>query len=360
MGEARRWLASNPEDLQTAERAFLEASVVAEDERLLQERTAMEEKIRLMRERLRLAQNRAVFATAAAVLAAIAIALTALAIQSDQARQTEEKGHRTTRLAKTRLLQDASLDRERMGDIGTGAVLLGHALVEAEAVKQNQKLEDALRVAVTMARSQLFPLRNILEVTGDSRGCAVRPDGKLAVVGTSKGQVWYVDLVGSRLTTTPASAGKLYYQTGTDPQLDSVSAVAFNPNRAHFVAATNQGTIHFVDTFAGGTVRKMSHAGQPMSVNFSPEGKSLVVAGFRDENRHAKPVVMAIYDVESGVCTRTFPLSYELYAAAFSPDGRWVAAGGGDPARSPARGVGLECAGSTATHPRAVSPSVRA
>ena len=75
MAEARRWLASNPEDLQAAEGGFLEASVVADDERLLRERAATEEKFGSCRSGF-VSRNRAVFATAAGVLAAIAIGLT--------------------------------------------------------------------------------------------------------------------------------------------------------------------------------------------------------------------------------------------------------------------------------------------
>ena len=91
-----------------------------------------------------------------------------------------------------------------------------------------------------------------------------------------------------------------------------------------------------------------------MSVDFSPDGNSLVVAGFRDENP-CESEVMAIYDVESGVCTRTFKLGYELYAAAFSPDGRGGRRGK-DPAKSSARGLGLEAPG---TPPRILAQSAR-
>jgi WD40 repeat protein len=324
VAEARRWLSSHAEDLQPAERKFLAASVVADDERITRERAEQEE-------RLRLSRNRAVAAIAAAVLAVIAVAVAGLAIKADQDRQAEADRHRTTRLAKTRLLQDASLDRERRGDHGTSAVLLGHALVEAAG--HDRDLESALRVSITLAHGRLLPLRNILKVTGLARGCAVSPDGKLAVVETDKGRVWYVDLLRSQLVSTPAGAGEVFYKTGDDEKNDSVAAVAFDPvNPRYFVAATDGGTIHVVDTTTGQARRRISHPGQPLAVSFSPDGRSIVVAGRRgDTKRHPNPVVMAIYELESGTCSQAFPLDYELYAAAFSPDGRWIAAGGGIP-----------------------------
>ncbi len=315
LAEGRTLLSAAPGLLSSDTVRFIASSLAAEDHRVARERSQQEERVRLLR-------NRSIAAIVASVLAMIVVAVTLVAIKVNQDRGAE-------RLAKTRLLQDASLDRERLGDNGTGAVLLGKALVEA--ADQNKELGDALRVAITLARGRLLPLRNILDVTGDARGCAVSPDGRLAIVGTSKGRVWYADLARSQLTATPASAGEVFYRTGDDARLDSVSAVAFEPLGTRFAAATVGGTIHVVDTAAGGAVRKIAHPGQPMTVDFSPDGHSLLVAGFRDEKRHSKPIVMAIYDVESGACTRAFSLDHELYAAAFSPDGRWAVAGGGIP-----------------------------
>jgi WD40 repeat protein len=334
VAEANRWLASNSEDLQSNERAFLEASVIAENDRLSRERAATDEKIRLMRERLRLARNRAVFAIAAAVLAVVAIGVAALAIQSDRARKAEEKRHLTTSLAKTRLLQDASLDRERMGESGTSAVLLGHALVEAEAGHDRQ-LEDALRSSITLARGRLLPLHRIIEVSGEVRGCAISHDGKWAVVGSANGRVWCVDLARSQLSPIPGGSADGSYRTGDDPRYNGIVDITFEPRGSRFAAATSGGTIHLVDVLDASHPSFISHAGQPLSVSFSPDGRSLLVAGRVDKVRHPKPVLLAIYGVDSRTVERTFPVDYDLYVAAFSRDGKRIAVGGGDGSVNP-------------------------
>ena len=237
---------------------------------------------------------------------------------------------RVALLAETRLIQDASAYHQRVDDPGTSAVLLGHALVKAQGLDED--LQEAIRLGVTVARGQLLPLRNILEIGGEARGCAISPDGTLAVVGNSKGQVWYVDLVGAKFARIPAVTGDNFFRTGGDPDLDAVTDVAFDPLRLRFAVATIGGNIHVVDATTGKVVRKIGHPGQPMSVHFDPEGRRLLVAGSSgNAKRHPNPVRLAIYATETWKRTHTFPVDYDLYVAAFSPDGHRIAVGGGVP-----------------------------
>ena len=252
------------------------------------------------------------------------------AIQHEATRsiaRAEAGRYRVTQLAKTRLLRDAASDRERQGDIGSGAVLLGHALVGASggAGPEEANLENALRVAITQARSRLLPLRGIFEVGGQHRGAAISPDGKLAIVGSDRGLAWPIDMTGDGATGEP-------YRTGEQDVLDLISAVAFDPTqgRLRYAIATDGGTIHIVDR-SSGTNRKIPHLGRPLSVAFSPDGKNLVVAGRRNKSVAPNPVALASYDLEHGDRRHVYPIDHDLYIAGYSPDGRWLIAGGGIP-----------------------------
>lgn len=311
VAEARHWLKSSADYFPANECAYLQESVAAENHRL---------------------RLRWFWGFAALLLFLIVIAGGLYALNANHQRQLEARHHRQTRLAKTRLLQDASLDRARRGELGTSAVLLGHALVEAEG--QDADLESALRSSITLARGRLLPLQCILAVSGNIRGCAIAPDGHLAVVGTDKCGVHFVDPGSGKLTSIP---GTSFYRTSQRPvteavidEADGVTGVAFELAGPRFAISTNGGKIHVVDSRTG-AAHIFSHPGRPMSVCFSPDGSELLVAAFLDADRHVNPIALALYDTNTGAVRRHFRVEYDLYAAAISSDGRWVAAGGGMP-----------------------------
>jgi WD40 repeat protein len=250
----------------------------------------------------------------------------------------EQKSHRTTMQAKTRLLQDASLERHRARDDGTSAVLLGLALKEAEGLDEG--LQEEIRRGITVARSRLLPLRSILNLNhgeqskaSQARACAVSPDGRLALVGMNTGEVHGIDPTTADRKAFGAAGGGTRYVVGSHDD-DRVTALAFAPRgESRFAVATEGGDIHIVKT-DGGRPLIISHPGRPHAVVFTPDGKRLIVGGFppKDSKKHPEPAELAIYDLDAGGRSeRKFRLGYGVYGAAVSDDGTWLAAGGGVP-----------------------------
>jgi WD40 repeat protein/serine/threonine protein kinase len=252
----------------------------------------------------------------------------ARATAAEKAKAAEIDSHRTTRLAKTRLLQDASLDSQRTGDEGLSAVLLGLAL--REAAGQDPFLEGSIRTAVTLARGRLFALRAVIEVTGGIRGCAFSPDHRLAAVSTDQGEVWLIDPEQGELAhPKPYSTGPV----SPDDSRNSAAGVAFDPVRPRLAVATNGGLVHLVDSTGLTRVATAEFPGRPLSVHYSPDGRYLAVAGRPHPDRAKFPDAsgLVVYSADTGAKARSFPVPYELYTAVFSPDGKRLAAGGAPP-----------------------------
>jgi RNA polymerase sigma factor (sigma-70 family) len=145
---------------------------------------------------------------------------------------------------------------------------------------------------------------------------AVSADGKLAVA--SSGGHIYAAIRGFDL-----SDGRVLY---TLPQIHpQVDAVAISPD-GKTLAAKVWSSIHLFDAQSGQALRKVELEktnGGAMTewITFTPDGKSVALT-------HPEGRAVLLVDLESGAVVRTFSHQHLVVAAAFSPDGTRMAAGG--------------------------------
>jgi WD40 repeat protein len=146
---------------------------------------------------------------------------------------------------------------------------------------------------------------------------AVSPDGRFAVAA-SGGRI-LGSTRGYDLTT-----GKDVYRLDG---FRSDEAVAISPDGKLLAALQFDGTVHFFDARKGQELRavKREHSGSRSLVNwltFSPNGKFLAAA--------LDGKMIELIDVEKAEPIRSFAHPNVVFAAAFSPDGKLLAAGGYD------------------------------
>lgn len=247
-----------------------------------------------------------------------------------------------------RLLQDASADRMRVGDVGTASVLLAQALVQGAAT--DEALERQVRLGLEPARRSLLPLAAVIETRRESRKAlfragALSPDERVAVFGNDDGELWIVDASSDSL---PDSGYEPALRLGPDKKRgDSVAAMAFSPTGSRLAAATNDGHIHVIEVREGRLLHQgfLRHSGAPKSICFTPDGAGIWVAGDRPKTTAPKdsadgepPSRVALYSLRAIRPDRwampTLPvdsieIGCDLYAVGLSADGRWLAVGGG-------------------------------
>jgi WD40 repeat protein len=146
---------------------------------------------------------------------------------------------------------------------------------------------------------------------------AVSPDGKTLVSGSWDGTVKVWDVAANRERQTfPALVSKL-------------SALAISPTGETFATAADQ-TVCVWETETGKLLVKLrGPAGQIANVAlaYSPDGKTLAAAG--GESR--KTGELKLWDWRAGKeSVRVEPFKLRQWSVSFSPDGKHVAVGGGD------------------------------
>jgi RNA polymerase sigma factor (sigma-70 family) len=148
---------------------------------------------------------------------------------------------------------------------------------------------------------------------------AVSADDRLAVAAS--GNHWLGSTHAFDLTT-----GRVHYQLDRSGYF--VEAVALSPD-GRTLATQQSNAVHLYDAATGKEQRviKLPDANprtMTQWLTFAPDGKALAVT--------SEGQVVHLVDVEGGTVIRSFPHKNVVYAAAFSPDGRLLAAGGYDSA----------------------------
>ncbi|MFO0904824.1 MAG: hypothetical protein U0939_17590 [Pirellulales bacterium] len=150
------------------------------------------------------------------------------------------------------------------------------------------------------------------------------------MAGKKHAGVLFVDLTSGQFREWSALRGSCYVTRPDRTAGDNVTDVTLDRQGRRMAVSTDGFKVHLVDLKTG-QAEFISHAGRPMTVRFSPDGESLLIAGWRDKKKHDKPMPLVLYDVASKSVKRDFEVSFDLYTAAISEDGRWVAAGVGMP-----------------------------
>jgi WD40 repeat protein len=137
---------------------------------------------------------------------------------------------------------------------------------------------------------------------------AFSPDGKSLVLGGEELCLW-------SLAGRPRLVRR-FPRTG-----NSINALALSPDGKH-LAAESDFTVRLWDTSTAKELRRFEGLTSPESLAFSPDGKHLAAESYESG--------LGIWDVSTG--KRALDLGGPkngTSAVAFSPDGKWLAAGGG-------------------------------
>jgi len=223
--------------------------------------------------------------------------------------------------ANARLLQDASVNEARFGDIGYGILLAGHSL--RIAPRQDKTQADAVRHWISLMEPQVAPLRFVHHLDGELRS-AVNYERMLAIVGTSKGVISYVDLKTPGLVIDPETAKPKQITIGKDIKQTGVSSLSFRRDGRRFAVSTVGKQIHVYDTDAGNEVLSFFHPNRPMSVAYSPDGSVLTVASHGTKKQIPESQLIS-YSAETGKKLVEYPVFDDLYMVDYSPDGKQIA-----------------------------------
>jgi len=128
-----------------------------------------------------------------------------------------------------------------------------------------------------------------------------------------------------------AMTGKELLRTSKDVEW---SLFAFSPDGAYVVSGSGDNTVNLWETMTGREVASMTYGDAINSIAFSPDGKYVVTAG-----NLSNVGTLGVWDAESGKdiaqmlyhgVDQSGESSGNIYAVAFSPDGKYVVAGGAD------------------------------
>jgi WD40 repeat protein len=145
------------------------------------------------------------------------------------------------------------------------------------------------------------------------------PDGKRIAVGSFAGgvSVWNA-ATGKRLRLIQPAKDRLHQWSVR------IFAVSFSPNGRLIASGGDDYWLRVWDAASGKLVRTFKgHQSTIRSVSFSPDGRRLASGNNRDGAK--------VWNVATGKLERTLGKDLPAHAVAFSPRGRHIVTGGGDP-----------------------------
>ena len=311
LGQFESWAGHAPLALTPLEHAYLEASLAA------RERQAAAEQERRQRE-LETAQKLAETETARAdesaaanrrlrrraVWLGLALALTLLAAVAAVA-----LGVQSQTLAEANLDNFLSAKAYSLVSDPSGNAELG-ALLSIFALKKGYNAEAD--VALTHALPQLLTRKIIQNSTNGGGGVAFSPDGSLLAVTLSTHQVQLYDVSSGKLLRTLGSE-----KTGS---LNGALRVVFSPDGKLIMAGSRDGTLDIWETSSGALVQTFSLSGvyPACGAAFSPDGRSIAAASGDSDSVH-------ILDIKTGRETQKIKVYMLIFCGlSFSPDGQYL------------------------------------
>ncbi len=177
------------------------------------------------------------------------------------------------------------------------------------------------------------PSRGVLDEEG--RGVvalSVSPNGKEVAVGTRRAE----DLsnVGGTASIWNVESERLMTALGGHYAGDVV-ALAYSPDSKKLAIASwgtlEPATVSVWDIYGGQPLwSQRAHRNAIQAVAFSPDGKILATGGCREYVRTREIFAQVkLWNAHTGTLLQTLESEGEVFSTAFSPDGKWVAAGCG-------------------------------
>jgi WD40 repeat protein len=153
---------------------------------------------------------------------------------------------------------------------------------------------------------------------GYEQGVAISPDRKTLAVKRNHAVHLY-DAATGRPT------GKVQYPSANPSTLTDL--IAFSPDGTRVVVTAAEGrALHVIDVAKGEVVRTLPHAHVVFAAAFSPDGKFVVGGGYDSENN---AYFARLWDAATGEQSRRLPFGNGgIRCVAFSADGATVAVGG--------------------------------
>ena len=324
LAQAREWASVHEERLNTAERAFLVASVEREErdtlEREAQRQRELEAAQKLAETERRSSKQlrrRALYLVGVLALAIIA-ALTAgifanhnstLAVQNASIAQTAQA-------ASTQAIADFSRSEAQRLAAEANSLILNNGdanLIALLAVRSlNMQYTPSGDAVLTTLTNLETPPREFKGHTDYIYGLAISPDSKYIATSGEEKDVRLWDI----------STGKSIQIFSGHTAL--VPGVAFSPNGEYLATGSVDKTVRLWDISTGQTIQIFT--GYPAGIGFvafSPDGKYIAATGL-DSTAH-------IWDVNTGKTVHILSgHTRELTRVAFSPDGKYVLTGSGD------------------------------
>lgn len=192
-------------------------------------------------------------------------------------------------------------------------------LLAIEAYNTRDTLEARSAILNGILRRQTFTINPLNPVfpqeSSDIISTAFSPDGAYLAWGTAIGEVTLWDLQGRQIVWTKA-------RSPGGGHSGAVRSVAFSPDGSLLASAGDDTTIRLWQVKGGDLVGKRLETGSIVnSLSFDQQGFKLA-AGVGPE--------VQLWDVASGEREKELRGPADVQTVAWSPDGKWLAAGGSD------------------------------